>query len=226
MRRAFLAGEDLHLLTAATLTGKSGSSVTKEERKKAKSVNFGFLYGMYPRKFQNYAFENYELEVTLAEAELARQQYFEMYPDLERWHDRQRRIAHNYHRVVSPLGRIRHLPDILSSDNGVRMEAERQAINSPVQATASDLMLFSMVKLHKLLDPREAYMVGTLHDAIFFQVKDEVIDKWLPVIKNTMENLPLKRTFGFEPSIPIVADVEYAQHWTGTPDASGLGIEY
>ena len=226
MRRAFLAGEDLHLLTAASLTGKPGSSVTKEERKKAKAVNFGFLYGMYPRKFQNYAFENYELEVTLAEAELARQQYFETFPDLERWHDRQRRIAHNHHRVVSPLGRVRHLPDILSSDNGVRMEAERQAINSPVQATASDLMLFSMVKLHKLLDPREAFMVGTLHDAIFFQVKDEVIDKWLPVIKDTMENLPLKRTFGFEPSIPIVADVEYAQHWMGTPDASGLGIEY
>jgi len=226
MRRAFLAGEDLHLLTASTLTGKPGSSVSKEERKKAKAVNFGFLYGMYPRKFQNYAFENYELEVTLAEAELARQQYFETFPDLERWHDRQRRIAHNHHRVVSPLGRIRHLPDILSSDNGVRMEAERQAINSPVQATASDLMLFSMVKLHELLDPREAFMVGTLHDAIFFQVKDEVVDKWIAVIKETMENLPLKKTFGFEPTIPIIADVEWAQHWTGTPDASGLGIEY
>jgi DNA polymerase-1 len=226
MRRAFLAGEDLHLLTASTLTGKSGPSVTKEERKKAKAVNFGFLYGMYPRKFQQYAFENYELEVSLNEAELARQQYFEMFPQLVGWHDRQRRVAHNHHRVVSPLGRIRHLPDILSSDNGVRMEAERQAINSPVQATASDFMLFSMVILHPLLDHREAFMVGTLHDAIFFQVKEDKIDKWLPIIKETMENLPLKKTFGFKPSIPIVADVEYAQHWTGTPDASGLGIDY
>jgi len=106
------------------------------------------------------------------------------------------------------------------------MEAERQAINSPVQATASDLMLFSMVKLHQLLDPREAYMVGTLHDAIFFQVREDKIDKWAAIIKETMENLPLKKTFGFEPSIPIVVDVDYDQHWTGTPDASGLGIKY
>jgi DNA polymerase-1 len=226
MRRAFLAGEDLHLVTASSLTGKSGVLVTKEERKRAKAVNFGFLYGMYPRKFQAYAFENYELEVSLGEAELARQQYFETFPGLQDWHDRQRRIAHNHHRVVSPLGRIRHLPDILSSDNGVRMEAERQAINSPVQATASDLMLFSMVKLHDLLDPTEAYMVGTLHDAIFFQIKEDKIDRWVPIIKETMENLPLKKTFGFEPSIPIISEVEYDQHWTGTPDASGLGVEY
>jgi DNA polymerase-1 len=226
MRRAFLAGEDLHLLMATQLTGKPGPLVSKEERKLAKSVNFGFLYGMYPRKFQSYAFESYGVEVTISEAEVARQQYFDTFPDLVRWHDRQRRVANNQHRVVSPLGRVRHLPDILSSDNGVRMEAERQAINSPVQATASDLMLFSMVKLYEQLDPREAFMVGTLHDAIFFQVKEDAIDKWLPVIKDTMENLPLQRTFGFEPSIPIIADVEYAQQWTGTPDASGLAVEY
>jgi uracil-DNA glycosylase family 4 len=225
MRRAFLAGEDLHMLTAISLTGKPGSLVSKEERKKAKAVNFGFLYGMYPRKFQQYAFENYELEVSLAEAEQARKQYFDTFPDLVAWHDRQRRVAHNYHRVVSPLGRVRHLPDILSSDNGVRMEAERQAINSPVQATASDLMLFSMVKLHAALDPKEAFMVGTLHDAIFFQIKEDAVDKWVPLIKDTMENLPLKKTFGFEPIVPIIADLDYGQQWQGTPDASGLGMD-
>src|SRR5215471_2150357 len=111
MRRSFLTGQDLHMVTACSLTGKSASQVTKEERKRAKAVNFGFLYGMYPKKFQSYAFENYEIEVSLAEAELARSKYFSMFSDLESWHDRQRRVAHNYHRVVSPLGRIRHLPD-------------------------------------------------------------------------------------------------------------------
>jgi len=225
MRRAFLAGEDLHLLTATQLTGKPGSQVSKEERKRAKAVNFGFLYGMYPKKFQSYAFENYELEVTLAEAEMARAEYFKMFSDLLPWHDRQRRVAHSMHRVVSPLGRIRHLPDILSGDNGVRMEAERQAINSPVQGTANDLMLFSMIKLHEVLNPRDAFMVGTLHDAIFLQVRDEKVEEVVPVVKQVMENLPLKRTFGFEPSIPIVVDVDYAQHWSGTPNASGLGLD-
>ena len=106
------------------------------------------------------------------------------------------------------------------------MEAERQAINSPVQATASDLMLFAMTRLHKLLDPREAYMVATLHDAIMLQIRDDKLDKWIPIIREIMENLPTKKTFGFEPSVPIVVDIEHDQHWTGTPDASGLGIEY
>lgn len=225
MRRAFLTGEDLHLVTASSLTGKSPKDVTKEERKKAKAVNFGFLYGMYPKKFQAYAFENYGVDVSLAEAELARAKYFSTFRDLEAWHDRQKRVAHNYHRVVSPLGRVRHLPDILSSDNKVRMEAERQAINSPVQATASDLMLYSMVMLQPRMNPREAFMIGTLHDAIFFQVREEKIDYYQGIIKDTMENLPLKRTFGVEIDLPIISEVDWDTHWTGTPDASGLGIE-
>jgi len=213
MQRSFLTGEDLHLRTAMRLTGKSGSAVTKEERKLAKAVNFGFLYGMYPKKFQAYAFESFDMEVSLAEAELYRKQYFEEFPGLLRWHERQRRVAHNLHRVSSPIGRVRHLPDILSSDNKVRMEAERQAINSPVQSMASDMMLFAMTKLAPQLKPREAYMVGTLHDAIFFEVREDKVEEYAAVIKDTMENLPLKKTFGAELEVPIVADVEWGQHW-------------
>lgn len=213
MKRAFILNEDLHLVTASDLVGRPPDQITSEERKKAKAVNFGFLYGMYPRKFQAYAFESYGLEVTQGEAELARQKYFEMFPDLLAWHDRQERVVKQLHRVQSPIGRIRHLPDVLSSDRGVQMEAVRQAINSPVQSMASDMMLFSMVQLHDLLDPNEAFMVGTLHDAVFFEVKEDKVDKWLPVIKEVMETLPLKRTFGCELSVPIVAEVSAGQHW-------------
>jgi DNA polymerase-1 len=213
MQRAFLTGQDLHLLTAASLTGKPGPAVTKEERKKAKAVNFGFLYAMYPKKFQSYCFENFDLEISIDEATLARQKYFEDYPDLLTWHDRQRRVAHNYHRVSSPIGRVRHLPDILSSDNSVRMEAERQAINSPVQSMASDMMLFSMVNLEPELDKRDAVMIGTLHDAIFFEVREDMVEEYVPLIKQVMENLPLKKTFGTELEVPITADVEYGKHW-------------
>lgn len=213
MQRAFLLGEDIHSLTASRLTGKSQKSLTKEERKKAKAVNFGFLYGMYPKKFQSYAFESFDLEVTLGEAELARAQYFEMFPQLHSWHDRQKRVAHNKHFVSSPIGRVRHLPDILSSDHSVRMEAERQAINSPVQSMASDLMLYSMVKLHPLLNPREAAIVGTLHDAIFLEVREDCVEAYAPLIKETMENLPLKKTFGCDLRVPITVDVEAGQHW-------------
>jgi uracil-DNA glycosylase family 4 len=215
MIRAYLTGEDLHMVMAKNLTGRPEINVSKEERKMAKAVNFGFAYGMYPTKFQTYAFESYDMKVSMSEAELARQKYFEEFPDLLKWHDRQRRLAHSNHRVSSPLGRVRHLPDILSGDRGVRAEAERQAINSPVQSCASDLMLFSMVQLHKVLNPNEASMIGTLHDGIFFEVKEDKLDKYVPIIKEVMENLPLKRAFGLELSVPIVADVSWGQHWVG-----------
>lgn len=213
MRRAFDTGEDLHLLTAVSLTGKLPGDVTKEERKKAKAVNFGFLYGMYPKKFRAYAFENFDLEVSIHEAEDARRRYFELFPDLPAWHRRQERIVRAVHQVQSPIGRVRHLPDVLSSDHGVAQEAVRQAINSPVQSCASDMMLFAMIHLHDRLNPNECFMVGTLHDQIMFQCKEDKLDKWAPVIKDTMENLPLRRTFGAKIDVPIVADVEWGQHW-------------
>jgi len=222
MQRSFLLGEDLHLTTARSMMGTP--TITKEQRKLAKSVNFGFIYGMYPKKFQSYAFENYDLKVSLSEAELFRRQFFETYPDLLTWHDRQRRLVHANHQVQSPIGRIRHLPDILSGDRQVRAEAERQAINSPVQSMASDMMLFAMVQLRRQLNPHECFMVGTLHDGIFFQARENVADQYSVVIKQVMEDLPLARTFGCHMDIPIVADVEHDQWWQGTPNASGLGV--
>jgi DNA polymerase I-like protein with 3'-5' exonuclease and polymerase domains len=214
MMRAFNVGEDLHMATAMTLTGKPMPLVTKEERKKAKAVNFGYLYGMYPKKFQSYAFESYNLKVSMAEAEVSRERYFRLFPDLSAWHTSVERLVKTRGYVQSPLGRVRHLPDVYSSDGSVAREAVRQAINSPVQATASDLMLFAMTQLDQVLDERECFMVGTLHDGIFFECREDKVDKWLPVIKDTMENLPLKRTFGVELSIPVVADVEASTHWS------------
>jgi DNA polymerase I-like protein with 3'-5' exonuclease and polymerase domains len=160
----------------------------------------------------------------MAESELARQKYFEMFPDLTAWHNRMKRVVNERQYVVSPLGRIRHLPDVLSRDRSVQMEAERQAINSPVQGTASDIMLFAMIQLQKQLDPREAAMVMTLHDGIGFEIRDDRVDYYEPLIKDVMENLPLKKTFGLDLSVPLIADVEHGQYWHGIDDAAGLGI--
>jgi DNA polymerase-1 len=224
MKRAFALGEDIHHVTAEAILGRA--DIGKEERKRAKAVNFGFLYGMYPRKFQKYAKINYGLDVSLAEAEVNRERFFTLYRDLPAWHNRQRQVVHHRGQVSSPLGRVRHLPNISSQDNSVRMEAERQAINSPVQSTASDLTLFAMVMLHKeVLNPREIIMVMTVHDSIRFEVREEMVGEYAPVIKEVMENLPLKKTFGTELTVPIVADVEWGTHWAGTPDASGLGMD-
>jgi DNA polymerase-1 len=220
----FLLGQDIHSMQASNILGKPKEMLTKEERKMAKAVNFGYLYGMYPTKFQKYAKINYGVDVTMAEAEVSREAYFRLFPDLQKWHDRQRRMVYANHQVHSPLGRVRHLPDIMSPDRGVRMEAERQAINSPVQGTGSDITLFAMIQLQRHLKPSEAAIVMTLHDGIGFEIREDKVEHYAPIIKETMENLPLKRTFGFDPSIPIEAEVEYGTHWKGNDDASGLGF--
>lgn len=224
MKRAFAMGEDIHAITAQAILGKRPEDIGKEERKRAKPVNFGFLYGMYPKKFQKYAKVNYGLEFSLAECEMYRERFFSVYSDLSRWHERQKRTVREHHQVTSPLGRIRHLPDIESQDNGVRMEAERQAINSPVQATASDLTLFAGVEIHPYMNPREITMVMTTHDSWDFEVREDRVDYYEPLIKDIMENLPLEKTFGCKLSVPIVADTEVGTHAKGIPNASGLGF--
>ena len=214
MQRLFQMGTDIHLQTAVYMTKKAAQDVTKEERKKAKAVNFGFLYGMGANKFVIYARDNYDVVVSLAEAEEFRDRFFSEYRALRPWHERQRRLARNYGWVQSPIGRIRHLPDIHSEDKEVRAEAERQAINSPVQSMASDMMLLSMILLHPQMSPDDAKIVGTVHDSLLFEVREESVAHWVPIIKNTMENLPLKRKFGVTLTVPIVADVTVGQHWS------------
>ena len=213
MLRAFILGQDLHSVMASTLTGKPVEDLTSEERKLAKAVNFGFLYDMGAAKFQSYAFEKFDLTISMEEAQIAREQYFHSWPGLHPWHARQRRLVNANQYVTSPIGRIRHLPDVLSGDRYVKAEAERQAINSPVQSMASDMMLFAMVKLDPQLDPSEAFLTGTLHDQIFAQMLEDKIDHYASLIKETMENLPLHKTFGCELTVPIVAEVEWGQHW-------------
>ena len=105
------------------------------------------------------------------------------------------------------------MPNVYSGDGAVAREAVRQAINSPVQGCATDLMLYGMVQLYKVLDPAQCFMVMTLHDGIMFQCKEDKVDYWALIIKETLETLPIKRTFGADISVPIVSDVEWGQHW-------------
>lgn len=215
LTQLYLQNEDVHMTMAMRMTGKPASKISKEERKKAKAVNFGFLYGMGPAKFVETAFSNYGVVVTLEEARAARAAFFQQFPELLKWHAKQRRLAHKFHRVQSPLGRIRHLPDILSPERGVVNEAERQAINSPVQAMASDLCLLSLVLLDRKFRRLglEARPIGTVHDAINFESPVHELPQVLPLIKRTMENPPLEKLFGYRLNIPIVADIGVGRAW-------------
>ncbi|QEQ93656.1 DNA polymerase I [Streptomyces phage Zuko] len=215
MIHLYQTGQDIHMAMAMQMTGKPAHLVTKEERKKAKSVNFGFLYGMQWRKYIETAWNNYGLRVTEEEAQAFRKAFFQQFPELLVWHRRQRALVAKYGRVESPLGRVRHLPDIYSPDREVKAEAERQAINSPVQSFASDMILISLVILHKKFREMglKARSIGTVHDALNLEIPADEMSTVLPMIKHTMENLPLDEWFNVHMSVPIIADCKVGTHW-------------
>ena len=208
-------GEDIHTATAMKMTGKPASQVTGDERKKAKPVNFGFLYGMSANTFVDTAWNNYGVEVTPHEAEVFRRAYFEQFPELLTWHRRQRQLAQKFGRVESPLGRVRHLPDIYSPDRKVAAEAGRQAINSPVQSFASDLAILALVNITRDFKRKglKAFSVGAVHDALNFEVPEDEVRVAAPLIKYHMENVPLMKHFGYHMPVPILGDVALSRYW-------------
>ena len=213
---AFRSGGDPHRTTAAAVTGKNPADITKEERKMAKAVNFGFLYGMGAKKFRIYADEKYGVKITEEEARDYRNKFFKQYRGLLPWHDRQRRLVRNLAHVASPIGRVRHLPAISSDDDFLVGQAEREAINAPVQGFASDLTVLSMVLLHQRLDRKRGRVIGNVHDAVLFEIDEDYVEEAKGIIKQTMENLPLKKYFGYEPTIPIEVDIGVGDHWGET----------
>lgn len=215
MMSLYQQGEDIHMATAMKMTGKPASQVTGDERKKAKPVNFGFLYGMSAGTFVDTAWNNYGVEVTPHEAEVFRRAYFEQFPMLLEWHRKQRALATKFGRVESPLGRVRHLPDIYSPDRKVAAEAGRQAINSPVQSFASDLAILALVNITRDFKRRglKAFSVGAVHDALNFEVPEEEVRIAAPLIKYHMENYPLVKHFGYHMPVPIVGDVAISRQW-------------
>lgn len=216
MLHLYKTGADIHLATASSVLGIPMSQVTKDDRKKAKAVNFGFVYGMGWRKFIQTAFEKYGAVFTEEEARAVREAFFEQFSGLQPWHQKQRRLVNQYGRVQSPIGRVRHLPDIYSPDEGVRAEAERQAINSPVQSFGSDMAVLSMVEINKKFRKHKikGHCIGLVHDAINFEIRDDHVGRALPIIKTTMEDVrPLEKKFGIHVDVPIIADLKVGQHW-------------
>jgi DNA polymerase-1 len=215
------AGEDLHDNTARSIA--TSLRVKYDRVIWGKHPNFGLLYGMYPKKYVEYCRDNGGLEISLDEAEEVYDTFHATYPALRRWHRRQIRLAYRYQRVSSPIGRIRHLPDARNANDSVRMEAERQAINSPVQGLASDLMLFSAVRLAKILDPRRSRLVGSVHDQLLLEVREDAVGDIAPLVRRTMEDTTaLKRVFGVRLEVPILVEIKVGTHWsegtTFTPD--------
>lgn len=226
LKDIYLTGGDIHTSTFELVSGQKLSSdkyEAKEQRKKAKAVNFGFLYGMGWRKFKDYSRDTYGVKVTDKEAQQMREKFFKAYKELPKWHDKQRKLVRANGEVRNPIGRIRRLPDIYSSDKGKQAEAERQAINSPVQGFGSDLTLLGMAEVTQYskycrpgykMDKSQFRCVGTVHDATLFEVKDEYLKEFVYKVKAIMDNpLALEKVFKFKSPIPIVVDVAIGDSW-------------
>lgn len=181
-------------------------------RFKAKAVNFGFLYGMWYKTFRQYAEDDYGLKISELQAKAAREAYFDMYPALEEWHERQRRYARRWGYVISLSGRKRHLPLAqLSRDCPERRDAERQAINTPVQSFANELNFMAALQLreeYKTGSSKIIRIAGTNHDSIHFWIRRKFVSKVVPRILEVMKHPALLDTMNIRLRVPIEAEVK------------------
>ena len=208
MLKIYREGGDIHTETAMSLTGLSAEQVKGEPRSRAKPVNFGFLYGMSAKGFVSYAFDNYDTVFSKPEADRYRQLFFIKYPGLLKWHREMEIICEANGGVENRFGRFRKLPDIYSSDNYIRSKAVRRAINSPVQGTASDLLLLAAVEIDKTLrKPLDLSIVGTVHDSILMDVPENNVDEAVREVKRIMAHPQALDIFGVSFKVPIEADV-------------------
>lgn len=192
----------------------------KELRKKAKAVNFGYLFGMWWKKFIIYARDNYDIVVSEKEAQQSRESFFDLYPGFGEWHKAQRKFAARHGFVRSLSGRKRRLPEAMSDkDTPQRAEALRQSINSPVQSFANELNLMALLQICEEYGEPIVYPVGTVHDACLLEVRN---DKLVEVTRRMLEIMSqpkLLKTFAVKLKVPVEGEAKVG------PWASGQSIE-
>lgn len=217
MQHAYQSGSDLHSKTTLLLFGDT-SDLSKQEQKRkrtySKSANFGFLYGMSAKTFVQYA-KNFGLNITEENSEHLRENFFKAYPTLLTWHEDCIKYARANGYTWSPIGRKRFLPNINSSNFRARGQAERQSINSGVQGFASDMCTSALADIvfSDKIDHDRCIVLGSVHDAILFEIRDDYVEEVAPKLKYTMEHPSILE--GLDIPIPIIADVEVAQAWGG-----------
>ena len=181
----------------------------KLKRFQAKAINFGFLYGMGWKGFKVYAKTTYKIDYTDAEAERAREVFFQTYPDLLVWHRSMKKFAGSNGYVRSPHGALRRLPNVRSNDSSVVAMAERQAVNAPIQRIASDTGIIALSRFMRDCPPELAKIVLFIHDANFAKCHVDDLDEVAGALRWYMETTPWESWFGITPPIPITADISY-----------------
>ena len=230
MLDAYRKGMDLHCLSGSqmadveydtfiTYNPEAGCTdpvliaLYKDFRQKAKSANFGLLYGMGPEGFMAYARDSYGVVITLQEAEHIHATFFKTYPGLLEYHKQMRGFSRHHGYVASPLGRIRRLPLIRSPDNLSRSGAERQAINSPIQGCLSDLCLFAIIEIERALAGKGVQVIGMIHDALIGYLPAANATELALELQSIMSHLPIKARLGWDHQLEFPADIEVGPDW-------------
>ncbi len=202
MLEAFREGADIHTTTAAKVYKVSPEEVTREMRDKAKTVNFGIIYGISAFGLQQ------RLNIPRSEASELIKNYFEKYPGVRTYIDDTIAMARKHGYVTTRTGRRRYIRDINSKSRTVASAAERLAMNSPIQGTAADILKLAMINVYRALREGgfETKMVLTVHDEIVFDMLKSEQESVMPVIEEAMKNtLPMK--------VPIVVEMGVGENW-------------
>lgn len=202
MIESFSKHQDIHAATAAKIYHIDLDSVSKEQRRNAKSVNFGIVYGISPFGLAE------QLDIPRKEAAALIEEYFAQYPSIKQYIDSNIEFAREHGYAQTLLGRRRYLYDINSRNTGLRQFAERNAVNMPIQGTSADMIKIAMIRIHRQLNElnMKTKMILQVHDELVFDVYKPELEQVKEIVKYEMEHaLPL--------SIPVEVGIDVGNNW-------------
>lgn len=202
--KAFGSGTDVHRATAAEVFGVSVDDVSDNQRRSAKAINFGLIYGMSAFGLAK------QLNIGRHDAQLYMDKYFERYPGVLQYMEDTREDAKRLGYVSTVLGRRLYLPDIKASNGARRAGAERAAINAPMQGTAADIIKLAMIAVDKwiqsLSDPTDVQMIMQVHDELVFEIKAEKVEEYANTISQLMEQCMTL-------DVPLIVEAGIGNNW-------------
>ncbi|KAA9242704.1 MULTISPECIES: DNA polymerase I [Aerococcus] len=202
LQEAFKENKDIHTATAAKVFHKDEKDISKDERRQAKAVNFGIVYGI-----SDYGLSQ-NLSISRQEAKAFIDKYFEIYPKVAEYMDKSVEIAREAGYAKTLFNRRRYLPDLKAKNYNVRSFAERTAMNSPIQGTAADIIKVAMVEMDQALKEHQlqANLLLQVHDELIFEVAKEDLEDLAALVKDVMEN-------AVSLEVPLIVDSNYGSTW-------------
>lgn len=199
---AFNQGKDIHRHTAALVFGVKDEEVTPQMRSQAKAVNFGIIYGMSEFRLSK------DIGMSISEARDFINKYFETYPEVKTYMDEVVETCKKQGYVSTLLNRKRYIPTINDKNFMVRQQAQRYAMNTPIQGTGADILKLAMIEVDKALKEKnlKSQMILQVHDELIFDVFEDELEEVMSLVKEKMENC-------IKMDVPLIVEGNYAKNW-------------